>query len=509
MAARLEAFNDTAAYDQGLLEPLVEEADSPSPGAQRPRAKLSIYLAEARKTPLLSHDELIDLTREAYVHRYAQMEILSRFLPCVASVVGAYAHHRERGLKLSAFTTGLADQSVEARDSVLSMNRKQGKNTVDDAVHDEAAIDAHCSLLQDLFERVRSRPAAGTHPDRFALSSMYLQVVLRVDELQRHADLFAEATDNLRRLAGEASQIEPTLEVDDLLNITPSSSFAAAFRQLSPSRQKAFLMRAAEAAELLGECGLPASELLEMRRRYDCHAEARSRCINAVVESNLLLAAGEALKLRPDEDRLFDMCQEANHGLLIAADRFAYWRGLAFSTYAVFWIRQRILRARDDATNPAFTIPCSVVNRIRKVLQARNRLAAETGGPVSSEMIAQAIGAPRKLVDDALLAGVPPAELDASETGFPTVELEDGGDQDDAEHIHAVLAQALETIPNPKRAVFEMLWGLGRERTHTVDEVADHFGMSKQDVRRAERHVVQHLRKCPHAEQLRDLYSES
>ncbi|MEI2419397.1 sigma factor, partial [Arthrospira platensis SPKY2] len=143
-------------------------------------------------------------------------------------------------------------------------------------------------------------------------------------------------------------------------------------------------------------------EVLRLRERYDHHKAKRNELVNTIVQSNLLLAARETLKQKPSDDRLFDLCQEANFGLMIAADRFSYWRDLAFSTYAVFWIRQRLIRDRDHNANPAFSIPCSVANRVKKVLQTRTRLQEETGETVSSARIAAELGITRALVDEAL-----------------------------------------------------------------------------------------------------------
>lgn len=475
--------------------------------AATPRSQFDVYLSHAKLTPLLTHDSLIRLAREVYVNRYGILQVFSKFLPCVASLCEQFQHHEDYELKLSGFATGLVDQSVESRDATLALNRTHGKGQPDGEIQDEDVVREHCEVLLSLLEM----QCACTEPSqaeflRTKLSEAYLKVALRVDEYERHAAIFESHTQTLRVFRDLVCEITGAQHYPtDLDSLSPRLVSQLA-HTLPEERQGDFHDLGLEVCAILRHTGLTFTAVLELRDRYDHFKTERNRHINTIVQSNLLLAARETLKQRPDDDRLFDLCQEANYGLMIAADRFAYWRDLAFSTYAVFWIRQRLIRDRDHNANPAFSIPCSVATRVKKVMQARARLTMESDEPITSARIAAEIGCTRELVDEALQAHIVPSDVTA-DVPLEIPEVEDVYQETSSIALRETLIEALKLIPDRKRHIFDMRWGITYERTYTLCEVAARFGITKEGIRRVEKDVVNQLRSGPYGQALQDFYS--
>ncbi|HRP05613.1 MAG TPA: sigma-70 family RNA polymerase sigma factor, partial [Opitutaceae bacterium] len=494
------ALNHSIAAEQSpvCLDPHHSPDSLSRERAPTARSQFDVYLSQAKLTPLLTHDSLIRLAREVYVNRYSMLRVFSQYLPCVASLAEQFQHHEDYGLKLSGFATGIVDQSVESRDATLALNRTHGKGQPDGEVQDEAVVREHCEILVALLEmQAACTDASQARYLRTQLADSYLKFALRVDEFERHASIFETHTQTLRDFCGRVCEITGSDCYPAELDTLSPRLVSRLAHTLPADQQGDFHDLGLEVCSILRHAGLTFSAVLELRDCYDRHKIERNRHINMIVQSNLLLAARETLKQKPDDDRLFDLCQEANFGLMIAADRFAYWRDLAFSTYAVFWIRQRLIRDRDHNSNPAFSIPCSVAARVKKVIQARNRLALESDEPVTSARIAAEIGSTRELVDEALQAHIVPADVTA-ELPIEVPDSEDVYNEASNIALRETLVEALKLIPERKRKIFDMRWGITCDERHTLFEVSALFGITKEGIRRVEKDVVNQLRSGPY-----------
>lgn len=485
---------------------LHEAHRSQLPSSRSVLDQVNSYMARAKKTPLLSHDELISLSRSAYRERLSQTRILSRFLPCIRALVDQYSSHAGRGLKLSGLLEGIIDPSLSARDAVHAKNvSRVGNQAYDDTVTCPSRLAEHLDSLSGLFGAVSKNPAGARPEDLDAVSQAYMMCLLRPDELKRHHALFTQLTDRLRDFAQQFREIDPDTPIDKSVTSQLPPDFATSLRRLPRARQHAFINVASDAVDIVEGCGLLVSEILDMRERYDAHARERVGHINRIVEANLLLAASQALRPGLKDDRLFDRCQESNIGLVIAADRFKYWRNLAFSTYAVFWCQQRLKRYRDEHSNPAFSIPCSVAALNRKILKSHDRALSRADDHDSlprAHDASERLNVSRSKLDRALLAFCPPQNIDDLEHDLADSDVEYQHTVLDPVAFHRVLSRALRTVSPRKRIIFEMLWGICKERVYDVEEVAAHFGMSSVDVRRSEKHVLERLAEGPFARKL-------
>ena len=114
-----------------------------------------------------------------------------------------------------------------------------------------------------------------------------------------------------------------------------------------------------------------------------------------LIEGNLRLVVGIAKSYMGHGLTMLDLIQEGNIGLMKAADKYNPSTGNAFSTHAVWWIRQAMQRAIDN-TGRTIRLPVHVIELLKKVLRARSELWHERGEEPSAREIATCVGSFRK-----------------------------------------------------------------------------------------------------------------
>ncbi|MCP4542512.1 MAG: sigma-70 family RNA polymerase sigma factor [Chloroflexi bacterium] len=197
-----------------------------------------------------------------------------------------------------------------------------------------------------------------------------------------------------------------------------------------------------------------------------------------------------------------DLIQEGNIGLIRTADKFNYRRGNKFATYATWWIRQAITRAIADQSR-IIRVPVHANGKIHKLRRISTELLQELGREPTSEELGVAIGIPTSKVKVMLRMAQPPLSLDMS-----TDDEEDSplgnfiADKDspapDERAASLTLRETLEEIlldlsPRTVR-ILQLRYGLLDGETHTLDEIGDKLGVTRERVRQIEAHAIHRLR---------------
>lgn len=481
-----------------------------------PRSQFDRYMADVKKTALLSSQKLTALSRDAYVHRFCMIEVLSHFPPCAEALSEQYLFHVENDFKMRNFVTGYGDQSLNARDDLYALNRQvtQSKLRFDKLElagepQNEARIARTLENLTKLCEvfrvaewSVRRTPKSSL---RRKISETYMFVALRYHELERHKEIFEALSDQVQQVVDELYAKVPPANQQHLLALLESADVDQIMELIGPRQRRAFKAEAATLRRLLKTIGLSIKEIICLRSRYQHHKDQQNKLINQLVESNLLLSARETIRTKPADDRLFDTCQEANQGLITAAYRYDYWRGYAFSTYAIYWIKQRLNLHRDNAVNGAFPIPCSVASRAAKVFRSMEQRGDDPSNALSSHQIAESLGCSRRLVDQALQAYTPAAGSDEM-ASVVHEEQPDVSDIASVQDLQAIVREVVESLPQPKRDICKMRWGVGYPVQLTLAEVAKIKGITKEGIRQIEMDGMRILCNGKHASLLRELH---
>ena len=215
-----------------------------------------------------------------------------------------------------------------------------------------------------------------------------------------------------------------------------------------------------------------------------------------MIEANLRLVVYLARRVRREGHplTLMDLVQEGTIGLVRAVERFDHRRGVRFSTYAAWWIRQAMLQAVQEH-GAAVRLSGPAVRRARDLRRARQELTALRGrGPTTAELAGH-LGCGVEDVEALERAAGAYVPLDEGhavpDTAAP---LHDGAA---LEERRRSLAVALERLRPRERRVLALRFGLDGARPLTAREAAAQLGTSAGRVRHAEDLALRRLRAQP------------
>jgi RNA polymerase primary sigma factor len=232
-----------------------------------------------------------------------------------------------------------------------------------------------------------------------------------------------------------------------------------------------------------------------------------------LISANLRLVVSIAKRYMGRGLQFLDLVQEGNLGLMKAVDKFEYQRGYKFSTYATWWIRQRITRALADQAN-TIRVPVHMHEAMQKVKRVKGHLVQRLGREPKIEEIAIEVDLPVEKVREITDCIKEPMSLDA-----PVGDSEDMriGDFIEDVNVHPPyaaaerydvqqkVASALGVLTDREAYIIKKRFGIGFEKDHTLEEISEDFGVTRERIRQIEAVALRKLRQPQCVELLQGL----
>ncbi len=283
---------------------------------------------------------------------------------------------------------------------------------------------------------------------------------------------------------------------------------------------------ARQAASRAASPGLPKEIVLFLRDYPGCHGlldkmvaaarasdspeylESLESAVDAVLEaknsfahSNLRLVVSIARKSRRGYMDLEELIQEGNIGLLRSMEKFDHERGIKFSTYSSWWIRQAINRAVIDKST-LVRLPVHVADMRGRVLREEGLHFTRTGEWMSREELSKKTGVTMDKLA-AIKSNVKTTSLDAPVPGFegdtPLVELMPGGDEDPDRSLNEEIYKKdvdflFDGLSQMEKSVICWRFAIGYKDPLTLQEIANKYGLSRERIRQLEAQAIRKMR---------------
>jgi RNA polymerase primary sigma factor len=386
-----------------------------------------------------------------------------------------------------------------AVDELVSLAGKQGFVTTDDVAAalptgesgpDEQSVDELYTLLAQ----------AGVEPREVGLDDV-ASAALTLEELTRGMD--------------RGTALDFIVDSDDTISIylREIGSIPLLTGEEETTLAKAYEAgRAAEYAlhdpEELAELD-PERELM-LERQVERGLRARDR----LIRSNFRLVVHMAKRYTHHTVALLDLIQEGNVGLIRAVEKFDYRRGFKFSTYATWWIKQAITRALADQAR-TIRVPVHVTEQIGKLMAASRKLEQTLGREPTPAELARELGVTEHRVNEIreIAQAQRTISLDVKVGDDSDSELMEFIPDNDTPELYEQagrgllreeLELALGTLTPREQEVIELRYGLADGTPHTLEEVGEKFGVTRERIRQIETKAIRRLRHPARSKKLRD-----
>ncbi len=425
---------------------------------------LMLYLRRIGAVPLLTREEEVLLSREMEEGRIESLRAL-------LSIPWGYKHLFE---VVDELISGVRDQEqiVELSTDFVTFERR-------DCIEELSLLRE--SLVGELVGMGRPVPPLST------LSSFRFAIEFDVESALRLLNVFQGSPVGMRVLHIVGGEFRG--QVADLTAVVDFDKSSGAKRSL--------------ASDTLAKRRLGAS-LLELKAvvdHMDRNERRASKARSRMIRANLRLVVNMAKRYMGHGMQLLDLIQEGNIGLMKAVEKFDYRRGHKFSTYATWWIRQCITRTIADQ-GKTIRVPVHLVENYGRIYRTRAELKQKLQREPTDAEIAEVAGISASQVNRTLTMTAEPLPLDM-QVGDSSAELKDFIKNDSApdplddvidKSLKEVTTRVLKSLHPREEKILRMRYGIGEERTFTLEEVGKSFSLTRERIRQIEIKALQKLR---------------
>lgn len=275
---------------------------------------------------------------------------------------------------------------------------------------------------------------------------------------------------------------------------------------IAPERRETLEARIRETKQALREMkeklGISLKAAKAILKQLNEGRKIRDQARNDLIEANLRLVVSIAKKYTNHGVKFLDLIQEGNIGLMRAAEKFDYRRGHKFSTYATWWIKQAITRAIADQGR-TIRIPVHMAEILSKMRKIAQEIQREKGREPTIEELARKMRKPVEKIREIIRLTQESVSLDVpindDEESFLRDFIQDKSIPSPADlaiqsSLKEQILEALNTLTEREAEVLRMRFGLDGGREYTLEEVGQHFKLTRERIRQIEAKALRKLR---------------
>lgn len=247
--------------------------------------------------------------------------------------------------------------------------------------------------------------------------------------------------------------------------------------------------------------------MLSYEEEYELALKAKNgdkKAFDRIINANLRFVVSVAKKYKGQGMALSDLINEGNIGLITALEKFEPEKGYHFISYAVWWIRQSIMKALSEKAR-AVRLPLNRANELMQIQKAQGEILHESAGdPNDLHLISEKTGLDETLVKDLLsisqdmvnLDSAIKSDDDSSSTFSEFIEDPSSGPEAEVvgESLKAEVHSLLMTLNEKERMILTMRYGLDGSNPMSLKEIGMKFGLTKERIRQIEKRSLEKLR---------------
>ncbi len=492
---------DAEEYEADLAKELVKDI----PKTQDP---VRIYLNQMGEIPLLTREQELELAKGIEVRRkrwrflvLSNHKMLGKALELLVRVdSGDLAYDRTIKQRTGSQEKLPKQKSLKHIATVIPAIREIIRETQKMYLHSRE-LNMSEEERQELWQLLKERRSRAVR----LVEECDLDVKFLIEwkkEMDQDFELMESHARKAKGSSAEARESDCTLrDLEDqygevfsyqrLLNENPDQDM--------PERRKWLGMTACQKNEMAKR-----APVLEKRIRHIGKVfEAYEKDKKALAAGNLRLVVSIAKKYRNKGMSFLDVIQEGNEGLMKAVEKFEYQRGNKFSTYATWWIRQAITRGLSDKAR-TIRVPVHMIENISKYRRVSAQLAQQLGREATLEEKAKELKVSVEKVKELIKSAKQPFSMDkpvgnSDDRIFGDLIPDKRSSQAEEESQHAdlkeKLAIILESLSCREREVLNLRLGLTDGVTHTLVEVGEVLGVTRERVRQIQVMAIGKLQK--------------